>query len=248
MRHQTRTRLLPDPPARSDAPFACSRASTSGAHLRDRFRAVPAEIGFGNGRIAPHLGGSALGDLASEIQHMNAVGNVHHDPHLVFDHQHGDAELVADVQYKTGNVLGLLLVHARHHFVEQQQLRLAGQRPRQFDALLLAVGQRADDGVTDMFDLEEFDDLLDPPPGFDLLTPGAAEEQHGIEHAGAQMGVASGQDVLDHGAVLEQRQVLEGAADANGGKAPRRYVSKIDAVEHDAVSYTHLTLPTKRIV
>ena len=145
---------------------------------------------------------------------MNAVGDVHHDPHLVLDHQHGDAEFVADVEHEAGDVLGLLLVHARHHFVEQQQLRLAGQRPRQFDALLLAVGQRADDGVADVLDLEEFDDVLDPLPGLDLLAPGAAEEDHGIEHVGAQMGVPAGQDVLDHGAVLEQRQVLKGPADA----------------------------------
>ena len=198
------------------------------------FRAVAAEIGFRHGRIAPHFGGRAFRDLAAEIQDMNAVGDIHHDPHLVLDHQDGDAELVADIEHEAGDVLGLFLVHARDHFVEQQQFRLAGQRPRQFDALLLAVGQRADDGVADVLDLEEFDDVLDPLPGLDLLAAGAAEEHHGIEHVGAQMGVPAGQDVLDHGAVLEQREVLEGAPDADCREPPRRDGRKIDAVEHDA--------------
>ena len=79
-------------------------------------------------RIAPHLGGRAFGDLAAEVQHMNLVGDIHDDPHVVLDHQHGDAEFVADIEDEAGDVLGLLLVHAGHHFVEQQQLRLAGQR------------------------------------------------------------------------------------------------------------------------
>ena len=100
---------------------------------------------------------------------MNAVRDIHHDPHLVLDHHHRDAEFVTNVEHEPGDVLGLLLVHARHHFVEQQQLRFAGERPGQLDALLLAVGQRADDGIADVLDLEEFDDLLDPPPRVDLL-------------------------------------------------------------------------------
>ena len=189
-----------------------------------------------HGRIAPHFGRRALGDLAAEIQHMNAVGNIHHDPHLVLDHQHGDAELVADIEHEARDVLGLLLVHARDHFVEQQQFRLAGQRPRQFDALLLAVGQRADDGVADVLDLEEFDDVLDPLPRLDLLAAGAAEENHGIEHVGAQMGVPAGQDVLDHGAVLEQREVLKGAPDADCREPRRRDGREIGAVEQDAAA------------
>ena len=167
---------------------------------------------------------------------MDAVGNIHHDPHLVLDHQDGDAELVADIEHEARDVLGLLLVHARHHFVQQQQFRLAGERTRQLDALLLAVGQRADDGVADVLDLEEFDDVLDPLPRLDLLAAGAAEEHHGIQHAGAQMGVAAGQDVLDHGAVLEQRQVLKGAADAERGEPRGRDGREIVAVEHDAAA------------
>ncbi len=219
----------------------CSVRSVSmrrhhGAHLCCGFRAVAAEIGFRDGWIAPHFGGRAFGDLAAEIQHVNAVGDVHHDPHLVLDHQYGDAEFVADIEHEAGDVLGLLLVHARHHFVEQQQFRFAGERPRQLDALLLAVGQRADDGVADVLDLEEFDDVLDPLPGLDFLAAGAAEEDHGIEHVGAQMGVPAGQDVLDDGAVLEQCEVLEGPPDPDGGKPRRRYGREIGAVEHDAAA------------
>ena len=58
-------------------------------------------------------------------------------------------------------------------------------------------------------DFQKFDDVFNPPPRLDLFAPGAAEVQHGFKHAGAQMGVTAGQDILDHGAVLEQRQVLK---------------------------------------
>ena len=59
------------------------------------------------------------------------------------------------------------------------------------------------------------------------------EEQHGVEYSGTQMGVTAGQDVFDHRAMLEQRQILKGAADADGGKAPRRDARKIGAVKQD---------------
>ena len=61
----------------------------------------------------------------------------------MLDHEDSDAKLVADIEHEAGNVLGLFLVHARDHLVEQQQLRLAGQRACEFHALLLAVGELA---------------------------------------------------------------------------------------------------------
>src|SRR6185503_17741014 len=85
-----------------DARFAGFRSQTSRAHPGCGFRAVTTEIGFGNGWIAPYLRGGAFGDLAAEIQHMDAVGDIHHDPHLVFDHQYGNAEIVADIEHKAG--------------------------------------------------------------------------------------------------------------------------------------------------
>jgi hypothetical protein len=45
------------------------------------------------------------------------------------------------------------------------------------------------------------------------------------------MGVTAGQDVFDHRAMLEQREILKGAADADGGETPGRYASKISAVK-----------------
>src|SRR5882762_2092672 len=105
-----------------------------------RLRAVAAEIGFPNGRIAPYLVGCAFRDFPPEVQDMNRIRNVHYDPHLVLDHQHRNAELVTDIEHETGDVLGLLLVHARHHLVEQQEFWFARERPREFDALLLAIG------------------------------------------------------------------------------------------------------------
>src|SRR5215813_9694220 len=93
------------PPA---ARCAWCRWLTSGADLCRSVGALATEIGFRHRRVAPHPGGRAFGNLAAEIEHMHPVGNIHDNPHLVLDHQHGDAELVADIEHKACDVLGLL--------------------------------------------------------------------------------------------------------------------------------------------
>ncbi len=65
------------------------------------------------------------------------------------------------VEDEAAHVLLLLEVHAGHRLVEQQQLRLHGERAAELDALLQAVGQLADRRLADVLDLEEVDDLLD---------------------------------------------------------------------------------------
>ena len=50
------------------------------------------------------------------------------------------------------------------------------------------------------------------------------------------MGVTAGQDVLDHRAMLEQRQILKGSADADRGEAPGRDAGQIGTVKHDTAA------------
>ena len=71
---------------------------------------------------------------------------------------------------KRRHVLLLLEVHAGHRLVQQQQLRLHGQRAAELDALLQAVGQLADRHLADVLDLQEVDDLLDALAMLDLLA------------------------------------------------------------------------------
>jgi len=87
--------------------------------------------------------GRAVADLFAVVQHHHAVADVHHHAHVVLDQHHGGAELVVHIEHEAAHVLLLFHVHAGHRLVEQQHLRLHGQRAAQVDTLLQAVGQLA---------------------------------------------------------------------------------------------------------
>ena len=162
------------------------------------------------------VGGSGA-DGDPEVHHHHPVGEVHHQPHVVLDHHDRDVQLVADVDDVAGGVLGLLQVHARHRLVEQEELGFHRQRPAELDALLDAVRQEADRLLAPLLDLEEVDDLLDEPPVGDLLLPRPPEPDEGGRGAVVDVQVPAEHQVVEDGEVLEERDVLEGA-----GQAQRR--------------------------
>ena len=65
--------------------------------------------------------------------------------------------------------------HARHRLVEEQQARLGDQRAGKLDALLQAVGQRADEAVRDAIELEEARSRRRRLAGERLLAPRARQ-------------------------------------------------------------------------
>jgi hypothetical protein len=65
--------------------------------------------------------------------------------------------------------------------------------------------------------VEEIDDLLHRLPVLQLQRAHAGQEQQLLHEPRAPMGVAPQQQVLQHGGVLEQLDVLEGAGDAAAG-------------------------------
>ena len=97
--------------------------------------------------------GSAFGDLAAEIEHHQAVRQVHHHAHVVLDHDDRHAQLLVEVDDVAGHVLLLLEVHAGHRLVEQDQLGLQGDGAGKLDALAQAVGKHAGVLVADALDL-----------------------------------------------------------------------------------------------
>src|SRR5262249_47217445 len=86
------------------------------------------------------------------------------------------------------------------------------------DALAQPIGQRACGLVADVLDLQKVDDVLDLAPMLPFLAAGAADPvDHSGDEIAAQQMVAADHDVVEHGHVTEQRQVLERAADAEPG-------------------------------
>ena len=86
------------------------------------------------------LGRRPLGDLHAVVEHRDAVGDAHHQAHVVLDQQHRDAA-VADLADQLHQVDRLARVHPGGRLVEQQQLRLGGEGPGDLEPPLVAVGE-----------------------------------------------------------------------------------------------------------
>ena len=172
--------------------------------------------------IGQHRGRIAFGDLAAEIQHHDAVGNIHHHAHVVLDHHDGHAELFVEVDDVARHVLLFLEVHAGHRLVEQDQLRLQRHGARELDALAQAVGQGAGGGLAHRLQVEEIDDLLHLAAMLEFLAPRAGQPvQRSRDEIVLQEVMAADHDVVEHAHMMKQREVLEGAADAEPGPRVR---------------------------
>ncbi len=88
--------------------------------------------------------------------------------------------------------------------------------------------------VADVFDFEKVDDLFDALARLDLFRAGSANENGGRDRIGAQPGVHADQNVVDHGLVLEHRQILEGAGNAEPRQRVCGQPGEIVAVEQNA--------------
>ena len=146
-----------------------------------------AQVGADHLGVALDLVRRARGDPLAEGEHGDAVAQVHHHAHVVLDEHDRDAPLLLDVEDEAGHVLGLLLVHAGHRLVEEQDAWPHGQRAGQVDPLLQPVGQAPHRAVAQVLDLQEVDDLvLHLLPERDLLAPCPGGERHGGEDASAE--------------------------------------------------------------
>src|SRR5689334_4672454 len=95
-----------------------------------------AEIGSDDLVVPAHLVGRAVGDLASIVEHYDALRDIHDHAHVVLDQHDGGAVMVVDVEDEAAHVLLFLEVHPGHRLVEEEQRRLGGQGAAELDALL----------------------------------------------------------------------------------------------------------------
>src|SRR5689334_23808551 len=173
-----------------------------------------AEIRVDHRLVVAHFAGRAVGDLATVVEHRDAVREIHDHAHIVLDQDDGRAELVVDLQDEPAHVLFFFHVHPGHGLVEQQQLRFHGESAPELDALLQAVRQPPDRRPADVLDLQKIDDLLDLGAMLELLAPRGSPVDHLLHEAGFHLQGAPGHQVVERGHAAEQRDVLEGAGDA----------------------------------
>ena len=96
----------------------------------DRPWRVLAEVGAPDVCARLDLVRQPLGNLAAEVEHHQAVRQVHDHAHVVLDHDHRHAPLLVEIDDEAGHVLLLLEVHAGHRLVEQDEVGLQGDRAR----------------------------------------------------------------------------------------------------------------------
>ena len=67
------------------------------------------------------LAGRAVGYELAEIQHVNAVGYLHDQIHVVLYHEDSQVVIVSDFVDKISQVLGFLWIHAGRWFVQKKK-------------------------------------------------------------------------------------------------------------------------------
>src|SRR5438093_1353365 len=123
-----------------------------------------AEVSLDHLGMALDLGRRTFGDAHTVVEHGDAVGDAHHDLHVVLDQEYRQLELAPERADQRGEVLGLARVHPRRRLVEQQQARLGGERARDLQAPLIAVRQVAREVLRLAVEADEREQLARPFP------------------------------------------------------------------------------------
>ena len=102
-----------------------------------------AQVGLDHLRVLADSRRRALGDLLAEVSARRCGRTAHHQLHVVLDQQHGvrRSSRMRSISSRSSDFLGR--VHAGRRLVQEQQLRLGGQRAGDLQAALVAVGQAA---------------------------------------------------------------------------------------------------------
>ena len=209
------------------------RQGRGSLHAASCWPTAGAEIGADHIRIRCTSAGVPSAILRAAVQHGDAVGDVHDHRHVVLDQDDRGAPLRVHFEDEARHVLFLALVHAAHRFVEQQHLGFQRQRAAKLDALAQPVGQRGRRLLADVLQFEEVDQFLDAGTvgQFFLLREAPVDERR--QHAGAHVHVPTEHDVVEHGHAREQRDVLEGARDAECGDRGGTRVRDVAAFQRD---------------
>src|SRR5512140_1643004 len=176
--------------------------------------------------------GTILGDLLPVAHHDDLVRDLHDDRHVVLHEQHRDAH-VADPRDQPSHLVRFPHVQPGRGFIEQEGLRLAGERPADLDDALLAVGEadRLRSGMG--ADAEQLHDLKALLPDSPLLLPRERQVQHpGVESPPA-VDVAADHDVLEDRHFRKEPDVLERPHHAAGGNLAGRQAVDLRPPEND---------------
>ncbi len=156
---------------------------------------------------------------AAVIEHDDPVGHLERLLLIVRDEDRRDVQIVVQPAQPAAQLLAHLRVERAERLVEQQHLRLDGERARERDPLPLPARQLGRIALREPVELHEREQLVHLLADRRLARPLAARL-----HAQPE------RDVLEHRHVAEQRIVLEHEADLPLARADRR---DVEPLQHD---------------
>src|ERR1700694_3549526 len=213
-------------------PSDASTPSRSSRAIASRSGAL-AQVGFDHPLVAAHDLGSAFRDLLAVVEHDDPLRYSHDDLHVVLDHEDREA-LLAQPLHEL-HQLGLLLRReSGRRLVEQQQLRVRGQRPGDLEAALLAVGKVARVVFGVPLQPHEAQQLHRALADVLLLPTLERRLEDRVPQLGVHPRMLADEDVLDHRHVIEEAAVLECSRDPELGHAVRPRAGHVLAIEDDA--------------
>ena len=183
-------------------------------------------------RVVADRLGRPFGDDAAEVQHGNALAQAHHETHVVLDHEDRVAARL-DV-FDLGHQVDLLAgVHAGDWLVEQQQLGLGGQRPREFELALVAIGEVVGNVMRLVVELDPREQLQRSIARAALGSAVLWQREQQARGAVVQMPVHAHHDVFQQRHLLEDADVLERACDAHLRDLVRLSADQVLAIERE---------------
>src|ERR1043166_6442458 len=195
---------------------ACrSRLSTSSSNLAS-------EIGLDHARVRLHLARRAFDEPQAMVHDEYALRHVHHQVHVVLDHDDGHVSFLVDVLQSFQKEPHLRGVQAGGRLVQHEELRSRGERPGDLEHALLAVRKcprpiRCPVSKTDK--RQELHRFVAEPPR--RTGKEALPQRQGL------VDVESREDVLEQGELLEEADLLEGAGDAEADARVRGQAHEI---------------------
>src|SRR5215210_92681 len=180
---------------------------------------------------APHLlvradvVGSALGEEPSVMQHQDAVRDAHDELHAVLDEDH--CALLVEPEDQVHHGARLLRAHAGGRLVEEQKARVAGERHRDLEAALVAVGEVLDRVMPAGGEADGGEELLGPRDEVAVILAARPE----VEARGHRL--RRDAHVLHDRELREEVRDLERLRDAETGKAVLRLSRDVAALEQD---------------
>ncbi|MCO5316818.1 MAG: hypothetical protein M9942_00100 [Microthrixaceae bacterium] len=106
---------------------AGSRLAQGGTRTVDR-RHIRAEVGGHHCRVVEYVRGCALDDHLAQFHGDQPVTEARQQGHVVFDHEHAHAGLVADLAQQWAEGLGLALRHSGRRLVEAHHEWFLGEQ------------------------------------------------------------------------------------------------------------------------